>query len=171
MPKPSPEFTKGLANVLIGTKMLLDYGVATGQVDATQVRLTVMARQAKAKQLVDSGMSQRKTAKALGVSEKQVRRDLRPKAAKSADKGRASKSKSHPSSVHVTKNGQRDLHEEVVQFMTRVMGFIGDFHNELHEWHANLKGPLAEDDHGELVNCLHKASNELTLLAQLIDGR
>jgi hypothetical protein len=76
MAKPNPEFTKGLANVLVGAKTLLDYGIESGQVSPEQLRLTVMARQAEAKKLVASGVSRRKAAKVLGVSRQTIDNDV-----------------------------------------------------------------------------------------------
>jgi predicted transcriptional regulator len=53
---------------------------------ANELRLE--ARRAKAKELVESGLSQRKVAEALGVGEATVRRDLRQDGAESAPESR-----------------------------------------------------------------------------------
>ncbi|MGH8566908.1 MAG: hypothetical protein ACREXU_02570 [Gammaproteobacteria bacterium] len=45
-----------------------------------------MARQAKARQLVDAGLSQRQAAKVLGVSQMQVHRDVKQKVSKTDTK-------------------------------------------------------------------------------------
>jgi hypothetical protein len=88
----SPEFTKGLGQVLTGAKALYDFGVERGLTTPEQLRLTVAARQVEAKKLIASGMSQRKAAKALGISKSAVARDVLPhNGAKSAPKRGTSK--------------------------------------------------------------------------------
>jgi hypothetical protein len=70
------EFTKLLANHMMNAKGWLDYGVERGLTSPQDLRLTVAKRVETVKALKDTGMSQRKIAKTVGVSPKQVRRDL-----------------------------------------------------------------------------------------------
>jgi transposase len=51
---------------------LVDWGVESGQIDEQQLRLTIEARREKARELVDSGLSQRQAAKVLGVDQKTI---------------------------------------------------------------------------------------------------
>ena len=78
-------------NLLCDVKDLGDWGIAGGHIDAAKLRLTVDARRIEAKKLIDAGVSQRKAAKALGVSHSQIRRDTGrdtgTKGAKSGTKG------------------------------------------------------------------------------------
>jgi transposase len=69
-------FTKGLSKLLIGAKGLYDFGIETKLMKPEAMRLTVEARQAKAKKLVDGGMSRRGAAKLLGVSYQTVNNDV-----------------------------------------------------------------------------------------------
>lgn len=71
-----PEYTKLVTENIAVAKGFLDYGVEHGLTSPEDVRLTIAKRQQTAKALVEAGMSQRKTAKALGVSQKQIRRDI-----------------------------------------------------------------------------------------------
>jgi hypothetical protein len=76
MKRSDPEFTKLLGNHLINAKGFYDWGIGHGLTSPEEVRLTVEKRKEMAKQLVDGGMSKRKAAQALGVSEGTVRGDL-----------------------------------------------------------------------------------------------
>ena len=70
------QFTKIAVSLLTGVKDLVDWGVEGGHTTEEQLRLTVSARQAKAKELVGAGVSQRQAAKLLGVSHTQIRKDV-----------------------------------------------------------------------------------------------
>ena len=52
-----------------------------------QLRLTVAARRETAAKLIEAGMSQREAAKALGVGQTQIRRDLTPNGSQTSQKG------------------------------------------------------------------------------------
>jgi hypothetical protein len=71
--------------------------VDEGVIDPSRTRLAIAARKEDARRLTSAiaeggkGLSKRQAAKVLGVDEKQIRRDLRTKAAESADKGRTEK--------------------------------------------------------------------------------
>jgi N6-adenosine-specific RNA methylase IME4 len=69
-------FTKIAAGLLTKVRNLVDWGIEEGHTTPEQLRLTVEARREKAKELTDAGLSQRETAKALGVSQSTVRDDL-----------------------------------------------------------------------------------------------
>ena len=73
------QFTKIAVSLLTGVKDLVDWGVEGGHTTEEQLRLTVSARQAKAKELVGAGVSQRQAAKLLGVSHTQIRKDVETK--------------------------------------------------------------------------------------------
>ena len=71
-----PTFTKITGRAINVAKDLYDWGIANGQIDESQLRLTVSARRIEAKKLIDSGLSQRQAAKALGVDHATINRDL-----------------------------------------------------------------------------------------------
>jgi site-specific DNA-methyltransferase (adenine-specific) len=71
-----PEFTKLLGNHLMNAKGFYDWGIDRGLTSPEDMRITIAKRKETAKQLVDSGMSRRQAAKALGVAESTVRNDL-----------------------------------------------------------------------------------------------
>jgi N6-adenosine-specific RNA methylase IME4/DNA-binding CsgD family transcriptional regulator len=85
------DFTKIAGKLLTNVRDLVDWGIEEGHTTAEQLRLTVAARRQTAAKLVESGMSQRQAAKALGVAEGTVRNDLRNNSAESAQKLRATK--------------------------------------------------------------------------------
>lgn len=70
------DFTKLLGEHLINAKGFYDWGIQRGLTKPEDVRLTIEKRKETARALVDSGMSQRDAAKALGVSSKTIQRDL-----------------------------------------------------------------------------------------------
>lgn len=82
MTKSDDKFTKIAGHLLLDVRDLVDWGIDKGHTTADKLRLTITARREEAKRLVDSGMSQRQAAKALGVSREQVRRDVTPKVSK-----------------------------------------------------------------------------------------
>jgi len=69
-------FTKVTSDLMLNVRDLVNWGLDTGNTTPEQMRLTVSARQEAATKLVESGMSQRKAAKVLGVSHSTVRADL-----------------------------------------------------------------------------------------------
>lgn len=77
MSKHDDEFTRLIGNHLMNAKGFFDWGVKRGLTSPEDVRLTVAKRKETAKALVDSGMSRRQVAKALGVDESTVRADVR----------------------------------------------------------------------------------------------
>jgi phage N-6-adenine-methyltransferase len=78
------EFTRLLGNQLLNAKGYYDYGLKKGLVTPDALRLTIAKRRETARALVNGGMSRRKVAKALGVGEATIRRDVRQNDAKSA---------------------------------------------------------------------------------------
>lgn len=81
--------TEQLNALLKVTLDMCEHGVGSGLTPAESLRLTIVARQKAVKALIDGGMSQRETAKTLGVHKKTVERDLgkgkpKPKAAPNA---------------------------------------------------------------------------------------
>lgn len=85
------EFTRIAGKILTDVRDLVDWGVETGHTTQDKLRLTIAARREAATKLVESGMSQRQAAKALGVDEGTVRGDLRKNSAESAEKSRTTK--------------------------------------------------------------------------------
>jgi N6-adenosine-specific RNA methylase IME4 len=84
-------FTKIAGKILTDVRDLVDWGVETGHTTQDKLRLTVAARKETAAKLIEGGMSQRQAAKALGVGEATVRRDLRQDDAKDAPERRTTK--------------------------------------------------------------------------------
>lgn len=84
--KKQKDVTKSWADVIIAVKDHHDELVEQKLVDVERMRFTVAARQEEAKRLVASGMSQRKTAKLLGVHHSTVQADLADKPPKSGGK-------------------------------------------------------------------------------------
>jgi hypothetical protein len=84
-------FTKIAVGLLTNVRDLVDWGVEGGHTTEERLRLTVSARQVRAKELVDYGLSQRKAAKILGVDEGTIRNDLRNVSADDAETFRAEK--------------------------------------------------------------------------------
>jgi N6-adenosine-specific RNA methylase IME4 len=80
------EFTKILAKTLLNDRDLYEWGVETGHTTPEEMRLTIAARRTRAIEYVKAGMSQRKAAKMLGVSQRSVGRDVKRGAAKSEAK-------------------------------------------------------------------------------------
>jgi DNA-binding CsgD family transcriptional regulator len=79
------KLTKLTGSVIAAVSAQVRHLVDAGLVEPDKLRLTIEARGAKAKQLTEDGMSQRKAAEALGVDEKTVRNDLRNLSAEGAD--------------------------------------------------------------------------------------
>jgi hypothetical protein len=77
------KFTKLLSDHLLNAKGFYDYGIEHGLTKPEDIRLTVDARKKTARALVDSGMSHREAAKALGVNHTTITRDLVQNAPKS----------------------------------------------------------------------------------------
>lgn len=75
-PKLDPEFTKLLGNHLLNAKGFYEYGVERGLMTPESLRLTIEKRQETAKALIANGVSQRKVAKALGVSKGTIQNDV-----------------------------------------------------------------------------------------------
>jgi len=75
--KTDPEFTKLLGEHMLNAKGFFEYGVKHGLTSPEDLRLTVTKRVEVVQRLKDSGMSQRKIAKAVGVSQSQVHIDLK----------------------------------------------------------------------------------------------
>lgn len=75
-PKIDEVFTKLLGNQLLNAKGFYDYGIERGLMTPEALRLTVEKRQERSKALIQSGMSQRQAAKALGVSRGTIERDI-----------------------------------------------------------------------------------------------
>src|SRR5262245_30256926 len=62
----------------------------------------------------------------------------------------------------------RDAHEQTNGFIREAVSFLGDYGKRLPVW---LKGTkLSREDKDALVRTLHQVANELTLLAQKVDG-
>jgi hypothetical protein len=62
----------------------------------------------------------------------------------------------------------RDAHEQTNGFIREAVSFLVDYGNRLPVW---LKGAkLSREDKDALVRTLHQVANELTLLAQKVDG-
>jgi len=76
MGAPDETFTKIASKLLTGVRDLVDWGIEGGHTTAQRLRLTVEARREVAAQMVAAGVSQRDTAKALGVSQSTVRDDV-----------------------------------------------------------------------------------------------
>jgi transcriptional regulator with XRE-family HTH domain len=76
--------TKTTGDVIAALSAHVSVLVDRGLVEPDKLRLKIEARKEKAKELIDAGMSQRQAAKALGVDERTVRRDMRPDAAENA---------------------------------------------------------------------------------------
>jgi N6-adenosine-specific RNA methylase IME4 len=76
MSKDNDAFTKIAGKLLTDVRDLVDWGIEGGHTTAEQLRLTVEARRETAAKLIEAGMSQRQTAKALGVGLGTVQRDL-----------------------------------------------------------------------------------------------
>lgn len=70
------QFTKIAAQALSNVKELCEWGIDKGHTTPEQLRLTVESRKQIAKQLVESGVSQRQAAKVLGVTQGTIDRDL-----------------------------------------------------------------------------------------------
>lgn len=98
MSETDKEFAGLISNLLVNAKGFCDYGINHGLITAEDVRLTIAKRQEKAKALVDSGMSQRQAAKALGVGRGTVQRDLDRNGPESGPK-RATQKKPKPRHV------------------------------------------------------------------------
>jgi N6-adenosine-specific RNA methylase IME4 len=79
------KLTELTGDVLAAVSAQVRHLVDVGLVEPDKLRLTIEARRERAKELIDSGMSQRKAAEALGVDEKTVRNDLRITSAESAE--------------------------------------------------------------------------------------
>jgi transposase len=88
MNKHDDRLGKSLANLFVATRDHADVLFDLKLVEPEKVRLTIQARDEKAKELVDAGLSQRQAAKALGVDEGTIRKRLRKSSAKSAEKRR-----------------------------------------------------------------------------------
>jgi hypothetical protein len=74
--KTDEQLTKIIANFLVNTRELCDWGSERGLVSPNDLRLTISKRIEFTKLLAANGMSQREIAKQTGVSQEQVRRDL-----------------------------------------------------------------------------------------------
>jgi hypothetical protein len=62
----------------------------------------------------------------------------------------------------------RDAHKQTNGFIREAVSFLVDYGNRLPVW---LKGMmLSREDKDALVRTLHQVANELTLLAQKVDG-
>jgi hypothetical protein len=62
----------------------------------------------------------------------------------------------------------RDAHEQTNGFIREAVSFLVDYGKRLPVW---LKGTkLSREDKDALVRTLHQVANELTLLAQKVDG-
>src|SRR4029453_4450749 len=62
----------------------------------------------------------------------------------------------------------RDAHEQTNGFIREAVSFLVDYGNRLPVW---LKGAkLSREDKDALARTLHQVANELTLLAQKVDG-
>ena len=70
------KFTKIAVGLLTNVRDLVDWGVEGGHTTTDQLRLTVEARKKKAIEFIASGLSQRDTAKALGVSPATINADV-----------------------------------------------------------------------------------------------
>jgi N6-adenosine-specific RNA methylase IME4 len=84
-------FTKIAGKLLTSVRDLVDWGIEGGHTTAEQLRLTVAARREMAAKLIEAGVSQRDAAKALGVGQSQIRRDLNPNGSEANQKGSTTK--------------------------------------------------------------------------------
>lgn len=80
-------FTKIAGKLLTNVRDLVDWGVEGGHTTVEQLRLTVPERRKTAAKLIEAGMSQREAAKALGVGQTQIRRDLNQNGSEVSQKG------------------------------------------------------------------------------------
>jgi hypothetical protein len=80
-------FTKIIGNLLTDARDLVDWGIESGHTTPDKLRLTVEARREQATKLVESGMSQRQAAKALGVSKSALNRDVSQSGTKVSQSG------------------------------------------------------------------------------------
>ena len=69
-------------------RMIAAVSDQVNHVDKDGLRLTIEARREKARQLLESGLSKRKAAKVVWISETQLRRDVLQRGADYAPKGR-----------------------------------------------------------------------------------
>jgi N6-adenosine-specific RNA methylase IME4 len=79
-------FQNLLTDQLLNAKGFYEYGLDKNLITEKSFRYTIAERQKQVKLLAESGSSTRKIAKVVGVSQAQVRRDLRPKGQKSEPK-------------------------------------------------------------------------------------
>lgn len=84
MRRSDEKFTKIAGGLLLNVRDLVDWGIDKGHTTADRLRLTVAARRDEAKKLIASGVSQRKAAKALRVSQSTVRDDVSRNGSKSS---------------------------------------------------------------------------------------
>ncbi|MGP0084635.1 MAG: hypothetical protein ACLP0B_13540 [Steroidobacteraceae bacterium] len=82
----SDRFTKVASDLLVNVRDLVNWGIDTGNTTPDKMRLTVAARREVATKLVESGMSQRKAAKMLGVDHKTIAKDVGKNSPRSGDK-------------------------------------------------------------------------------------
>lgn len=71
------EYSPLVADLLVTAKGFYEFGIKRGLMKPEELELTIAARQQKAKELVDAGMSQRQAAKVLDVSQSTIRDDLK----------------------------------------------------------------------------------------------
>lgn len=90
---PDEKLTELTGEVLAAVSAQVRHLVDIGLVEPDKLRLTIAARREQAKALVDGGMSQREAARALGVDETTIRRDLRQTAAENAAESRTERIK------------------------------------------------------------------------------
>lgn len=81
-----PRFTKLLGEHMLNAKGFYEYGLEHQLIDEEQLKLTIDARKKIATKLVESGVSRRRAAKALGVSHATVNRDIGTNGSKNGTK-------------------------------------------------------------------------------------
>jgi DNA-binding CsgD family transcriptional regulator len=85
--KADQRFTKLLGEHILNAKGFYEYGLDKKLIDREALKYTIEARQKIAAKLVEGGMSQRKAAKALGVSQSTLQRDVTHNGSKTTHNG------------------------------------------------------------------------------------
>jgi len=90
------EFVKLLGTHILNAKGFYDYGIKRGLATPEDMKLTIAARQKTAQTLVNGGMSQRQAAKALGVTQTTISRDVKHNVSKIETKSVTGKDGKNP---------------------------------------------------------------------------
>jgi len=165
---PDEAFAKILAGKLLpGVRDLAQWGLERGHITPAQLRLTVEARREQAAKLIESGMSQRKAAKELGVSKNTVRRDMVHNGPKTGPKRTTKAHKLPPTrpAPEIT-----DPVKEINEFHRELVTFLDDFTRRFNAWRAT--GPLVDKDgKAAVMQALYLCADGFARLAQEFDDR